>query len=198
MKKVISLVAACLLLTALLTGCGASGSSSSAAAGSSAPESSSASEPASEPAAGAGVKFGLGLVTELSGSDAADKDGKAVTAAAVLVDGEGKVLSCYIDVLDASVAFDATGVVTGDLTAPATKQELGADYGMAGISGIGKEWNEQADAVAAWTVGKTADEIAAGMGEDGKAADADLAAGCTVGVIDFVAAAVKAATRTPI
>ena len=70
----------------------------------------------------------------------------------------------------------------------------GADYGMLNASGIGKEWNEQADAFAAWAVGKTADQIAAGIGEDGKASDADLAAGCTVTASAFVAAAVAAAT----
>ena len=119
MKKFVSVLAAGALLATLLAGCGANSGSSSAALDSSAPESSSASEPASEStASGTGLKFGLGLVTEMSGSDAtAEKDGK----------GE-------------------------------------------------------------------ADVTAAGIGEDGKATDADLAAGCTVGASAFVAAAVIAAT----
>ena len=179
MKKFVSILAAGALLATLLAGCGSNSGSSSAAVDSSAPESSSASEPASEStASGTGLKFGLGLVTELSGTDAtADKDGKgeaAVTAAGVLLDAEGKVLSCCIDVMDASMPFTAEGAMNiAEGTEFASKQALGADYGMVGASGIGKEWNEQADAFAAWAVGKTAEEIAAGVGEDGKATDAD-------------------------
>ena len=198
MKKFVSILAAGALLATLLAGCGSNSGSSSAAVDSSAPESSSASEPASEStASGTGLKFGLGLVTELSGTDAtADKDGKgeaAVTAAGVLLDAEGKVLSCYIDVMDASMPFTAEGAMNiAEGTEFASKQALGADYGMVGASGIGKEWNEQADAFAAWAVGKTAEEIAAGVGEGGKATDADLAAGCTVGASAFVEAMDKA------
>ena len=48
-------------------------------------------------------------------------------------------------------------------------------------SSIEKEWNEQAEAFASYCVGKTMDEIIAiAAGEDGKPADVDLAAGCTM------------------
>ena len=200
MNKFVSVLAAGALLATLLAGCGANSGSSSAAVDSSAPESSSASEPASEStASGTGLKFGLGLVTEMSGSDAtAEKDGKGeadVTAAGVLVDGEGKVVSCYIDVIQVAMPFTAEGTMNiAEGTGFSSRHVLGADYGMLNASGIGKEWNEQADAFSAWTVDKTADQIAVGVGEDGKASDADLAAGCTVTASAFVAAAVAAAT----
>ena len=201
MKKFVSLFAASALLVTLLAGCGAGSSSSSAATGSSAPESSSASESASEPSSeatsGSGLKFGLGLSTSLSGSDAtADKDGSAeadVTAASVLVDGEGKVVSCYIDVMQAAMPFTAQGTMNVAEDADfRSKQVKMLDYGMKGVSPIGKEWYEQAAAFSEWAVGKTADEIAAGMGEDGKASDADLSAGCTITISAFVEAMDKA------
>ena len=62
-----------------------------------------------------------------------------------------------------------------------TKNELGDEYGMKKASSIQKEWNEQAAAFAQYCLGKTADEITGiAAGEDGKPADADLAAGCTM------------------
>ncbi len=201
MKKFVSILAAGALLATLLAGCGSNSGSSSAATGSSAPESAPASEPASEPSSesteGTGLKFGLGLVTSLSGSDAtADKDGSAeadVTAASVLVDGENKVVSCYIDVMQVAMPFTAAGAMNiADDAVFNSKQVLGTAYGMKDISPIGKEWDEQAAAFCAWAVGKTADEIAAGMGEDGKSSDADLSAGCTIIISAFVEAMDKA------
>ncbi|MFV0343461.1 MAG: hypothetical protein ACK5JH_11345, partial [Anaerocolumna sp.] len=85
------------------------------------------------------------------------------------------------------VNFDATGVVTSDLAGELkTKQELGADYGMVGNSSIGKEWFEQANALAAYVAGKTIDEVKGiALTEEGTPADADLASSVTVHIGDY-------------
>ena len=130
--------------------------------------------------------IGIGVSTKIDSSvDAGEEDGLAqayLTVTAVTVDSEGKVTSAAIDAVQANVNFDTTGKITTDLTAEIkTKNELGADYGMKVASSIEKEWNEQAEAFAAYCVGKTMDEITAiAAGEDGKPADVDLAAGCTM------------------
>jgi hypothetical protein len=83
------------------------------------------------------------------------------------------------------VEFDAAGLPVGfDPEAEIlTKNEKGFDYGMVAYnaSAIGKEWFEQAAAVADYAVGKTADELANGaVNAEGKAADADLATVATI------------------
>ena len=146
----------------------------------------------------ADLKTGLALMPKAESSvDAGETDGLAqadVSMAAVTVDGEGRVVACTIDAAQVKINFDAEGkVVTALDTAFKTKQELGADYGMKVASSIEKEWNEQADAFAAFCIGKTADEIAAiAAGEDGKPADVDLAAGCTMHPGNFQWLVVKA------
>ena len=68
---------------------------------------------------------------------------------------------------------------------------------MKSTSPIGKEWYEQVEAFEAWAKGKTAEEVKAGIGEDGYASDADLKAGCTIyanGFATVTAQAVENAT----
>ena len=145
-------------------------------------------------------KVGYGTVMSVSGSAAAaDADGKYgvnVTIANVALDKDGKFVTVALDVAQASnLKFDATGALKTDLATYAlkTKQEKGAEYGMAGASAIGKEWNEQANAFAAWCVGKTVEDVKAlALDAEGKATDADVLAGTTVHVSEFVEALVKA------
>ena len=133
-----------------------------------------------------GLKTGLALMPKVeSSADAGETDGLAqtdVSIAAVTVNAEGKIVACAIDAVQVKINFDKEGKLVTALDSQfKTKQELGADYGMKAASSIQKEWNEQADAFAAYCVGKTADEITAiAAGEDGKPADVDLAAGCSV------------------
>ena len=133
-----------------------------------------------------GLKTGLALMPGVSKSaDAGEENGFAqadVSIAAVTVDAEGKVIACTIDAAQVKISFDNEGkLITAFDTEFKTKQALGADYGMKAASSIEKEWNEQADAFAQYCVGKTAEEITAiAAGEDGKPADVDLAAGCTM------------------
>ena len=89
--------------------------------------------------------------------------------------------------------FDTTGKITSDLTAEvASKNELGDAYGMKTASSIGKEWNEQAAAYAAYAVGKTADEVNGTAVTEGVPSDTDLAASVTVHIADFNTVITKA------
>jgi hypothetical protein len=136
----------------------------------------------------AGDKLGLGITTDMSHSKAATADaaGSAQSYSfmtAVTQDAQGVVTSCLIDSLQGTVAFDAKGQITSDVNAaPQTKQELGDAYGMKKASKIGKEWFEQANAFAAYVVGKNAEQVAGIQLNEGKAAEADLASVATVTV----------------
>ncbi len=135
----------------------------------------------------AAVKTGLSFVTSLSSS----KDGQAqanIALTAVTVDDNGVITACAIDYIQAKIQFDENGKITTDkATEFQSKNELGDAYGMRVASSIGAEWNEQAAAFAAYCVGKTLEEVKnVAVTEDGKAADADLAAGCTLAVGEFL------------
>lgn len=161
------------------------------------------------PATTENVKFGAAVVVdETTGTSATDAKNGAFEAvfnvAVVLVDKDGKIVACKIDVVDNTVNFTLTGeaVAAGEFK---TKHELGTAYGMStnpyatDINGDGvvKEWNEQADILCAKVVGKTIDEVKAMVVEEGRG-NADLqTAGCTIAINGYVAAieaAVKNAT----
>ena len=141
------------------------------------------------------VKTGLSFTTNLSKS----KDGQSqanIAITAVTVDENGVVTQCIIDVIQGKIAFDATGKVTTDkATVFQSKQELGDGYNMRGASSIKAEWNEQANAFAAYCVGKTAEQLQGiALNEQGQAVD--VIASCTLtadeflpGVLDAIAKA---------
>ena len=139
-------------------------------------------------------KLGLGMTTSISTSkDAtAEADGSAVVysfIASVTVDANGVIQAADLDVLQAKVAFDATGKLTSDLSAPAlTKTELGEAYGMKKASPIGLEYYEQLAGLEAWLVGKTAADFKAAV--EGK--EETLMAVATVTLTDMVSAVEKA------
>ena len=132
------------------------------------------------------LRTGLYAVGSLSSSaSAGEEDGLIqtdVTIVAVTVDETGVITDCVIDAVQAKANFDSQGQLLTDLTVPVpSKNELGADYGMGSISGIGKEWNEQAQALADYVVGKTADEVLGiAVDEATKPAEADLASSVTI------------------
>ena len=148
-----------------------------------------------------GDKLVLATVNSLGSSkDAtAEKAGTAqLDAYITAVTMQGDVISsCYIDSVQAKIAFDAAGTVTTDLTAPVlTKNELGENYGMKAYAGSKYEWNEQAAAFAAYVTGKTAAEVAGiAVNEKAAPADADLAATVTISIGDFQALIAKAAAQ---
>lgn len=102
--------------------------------------------------------------------------------ALVATDADGKIQ--WLDIDTAKIPADGSQLKT--------KTELKGEYNMKGTSPIGKEWYEQAAAFETWAKGKTADDVANVAGEDGKATDADLSAGCTISITQFQAAVADA------
>lgn len=149
--------------------------------------------------AGKGDKLALSTNThmEKSKNATAEAEGQAqayATMAAVTWNGD-TITSCYIDAVQATVKFNASGSITSDIEAPVpSKNELGDAYGMKDTSGIGKEWNEQAAAFSAYVAGKTVDEVMGiAVDDSGKTTDADLSASVTIGIGEFQALIQKAA-----
>ena len=146
--------------------------------------------------------YGLGVQTSIGSSKpaSAEKDGTAQvdsTICALVVDDEGKIVSCLFDVAQTKVAFNAAGEITADMTAVIkSKQEKGDEYNMRPASPIGKEWYEQMTALESWCIGKTVEEVlATPLDESGKATDADLVSGCTVHINAQLKALEKAAAN---
>lgn len=149
------------------------------------------------------LKFGLGIVASSGEAKAADGDtnGEAdveVTAVAVLLDAEGKVVDVKLDTLAATTEWTSTGTAVAS-TEVKTKYELGDAYNMAafgkkhdGSEGKVLEWYAQADAFAATAKGKTAEEVKAFMTEDTYTTGDLAAAGCTISVGSIMKAFDKA------
>ena len=155
--------------------------------------------------AGALAASGLGSVTSMSGSEAAaDKAGSVTvntTMCALELDDAGKIAAVSFDIAQNKIGFDAAGALTSELTGEhPTKKELGDAYGMKGATSIGKEWYEQAEALEAWCIGKTVEEVVSmptydkGDGHHTQVPDdVDLKSGCTIDVGNFLQALQKAA-----
>ena len=133
------------------------------------------------------LKLGLGVLADASSS----KLEVTINYAAVLLDKDGKIVDCEIDTVVAS-AKSTDGV----LALPEevlTKGEQGDAYGMKAYSGIGKEWYEQAQALADYCVGKTKAEITGiAIGEGGKATDDTVKSFATMDISDLVKVVAKA------
>ena len=139
-----------------------------------------------------GVKTGLAVLTSLSSSKSAEteKDGLAQidsTIVAVTVDAGGKILDCVIDAAQTKIAFTVTGDVKTTDVVTKTKNELGAAYNMKSKSSIGKEWNEQAQALADYVVGKNVSQVKAiAVGEKGEPTGSDLKSSVTISIKGYV------------
>ena len=136
----------------------------------------------------------IGVVTSQSGAEVSH------TVAAIVIDKDYKIVSCRIDSLAIKADVDSEGKIitvpnseSGELK---SKAELGDEYGMLTNSPyFGSslaEWDDQVKAFESYVVGKTRDEVKAIAGEDGKAKDKALTAGCTIAVSDFTRAIDKA------
>lgn len=148
------------------------------------------------------LKFGMGVAVSAKASNAtpaneeeeiAAKDGSCEvdsTVAVITVDADGKVVACKIDSAQIKGSWTVAGVAN-ETTDFRTKLEKGNDYGMSKIGK--KEWFEQADAFETQCLGKTAAEIVALVGTDGKGVEAVQTAGCTITASGFAAAAAKIA-----
>jgi len=194
MKKIVTLLLMFTLILGLVSGCSTTKETSSdvTQAPTSAPTT-GAGEEVTTPAATSTAKTGLAVITSLSKSAAATADTEGLAQvdsliAAVLVGSDGKILDCKIDAAQTKIKFSADGKVTTDLASVVkSKQELGSEYGMKKNSKIGKEWNEQADAFAAYVIGKTTDEVSGiALNEKGNASDADLSASVSINIADYI------------
>ncbi len=171
MKKIISLILATVMLLSVLSlvGCGETNEA---------------------------LKFGLGITAYVENIKSAEGDVNgqgelASTAAAVLLDKDGKIVKCTIDALDSAIAFDAKGQYI-NANAFTTKKEAGKDYGMVAEKVSKKEWYEQVDAFEKLVVGKTLKDVKALIAKDNKGNDEVINAGCTIIISDFVSAIEKA------
>ena len=145
----------------------------------------------------AGDELVLTTINTIDGSAGQESGGAAQldSTIAVLTRKDGVITSCYIDALQAQIAFDDAGTITTDLTAKMpTKNELGEDYGMVAWGGAIAEWNEQAAAFSSYVTGKTAEEVAGiAVTEATKPADgSDLASSVTIAIGGFQALIAKA------
>ncbi len=130
------------------------------------------------------VKTGLSIVSGLSAENAGEKEGTAstdISLVAVTVDEDGVIDSCVIDAIQGKVLFGTDGQLISEPGGILSKNELGEQYGMKQASSIGREWNEQAAAVADYAIGKTVDELKnSAINENGAVKDADLASSATI------------------
>ena len=145
--------------------------------------------------------YKLGMGVELSTASSKENNAQVdATVAAVILDANGKIVQCRIDV--AQNKMDVTGGAVDTAKTFETKMELGSRYGMAGIvdnngDGVMKEWNEQANAFEAYVVGKTAAEVKAIQTQEANGHliavdEALLKAGCSMQITDFITAVAKA------
>lgn len=141
------------------------------------------------------VKLGLGIYSASEGDSSASviKNGKttyAHTVAAVLLDREGKILKCKLDVAEVSLSYSADGKYVPE-SEYKTKGELGDAYNMK-KGGAKLEWYEQRDAFCKTVEGKTLSDVKALVVGEGKGNDAVTSAGCTIVIDEFVRAIDKA------
>ena len=204
MKKLTAIVLTLLLCVGLLAGCGVTVVQYSPAA----PSTDAEPTPSSEPGDTAEVAEGelaLGFYMTAayasghsgSSSASADADGLAqanVDIYAVTINSEGVIVDCKIDAIQCKTNFNASGAITTDLTGEIrSKMELDDEYAMRGASSISAEWDEQVRALEEYCIGKTPDEVAGiAVDESGVATDADLVAGITMPLANFIDGVVNA------
>lgn len=152
----------------------------------------------------ADYKLGMGIVVNMDSSSSDSHNAQVdATVATVVLDADGKIVVCRIDVAQNKMNVADGAVDTSKVFE--SKMELGSRYGMANNpyssdnndDGVIKEWDEQAKAFEQYVVGKTVAEVEAmttkeAHGHQISADDALLAAGCTIQITDFRDAVVKA------
>ena len=144
------------------------------------------------------VKTGLAVIAAVNKStDAGANPGLAQidsTVVAVTVDGGGKIVKCVIDSVQSKINFNTSGQLTTPLdNLFPTKNELGESYGMNKASKIGKEWNEQAAALAKYVEGKTVEQVKAiAVDESMHPTGSDLKSSVTMSIGGYIEAIEKA------
>ncbi len=138
--------------------------------------------------------LGMGISPSVSVSEGrAQAD---VTVATVVLDDEGKIVSAQIDVAQTKINFPGGELQNLDEVDIRSKYQKKNDYGMISASQIGKEWFEQVDYFEKAIVGMTAEQVEniPVVNNNGHmVADDDIIyAGCTMHIVDFQAAVIKA------
>ncbi len=141
-------------------------------------------------------KLGMGVSLNMDSSSSEDHLAQVdATVASVVLDKDGKIVSCRIDCVQDKM--DVTDGTVDTAKTFLTKAELKEDYNMVKYSGCTYEWYQQAQAFEAYCVGKTAADIS-GMelvlNEEGHNVTTDeaLYATCSISIEDFIDAVVKA------
>lgn len=153
------------------------------------------------PAEADSYKLGMGIsVPAASVKEAtADEDASAQVSpcvAVILVDKDGAIAACKFDVAQSKAFVTADGVVLDKEQSFRTKDEKKEDYGMQKASPLAEgEWYQQAAFLANYLVGKTLEDINAIELKDAYPTDADILAGCTIHITDFIAALNDAFSR---
>ena len=141
------------------------------------------------------LKLGLGVYTTASATSATeDKNGEGqavMTVAAVLVDEKGKIVKCFVDCAENTVAYTADGKAIANASF-ATKYEQGDAYNMVEYGNANREWYAQADVFCALIAGKTISGVKALVASDNKGTAEVINAGCTIEISEFVLAIEKA------
>lgn len=142
------------------------------------------------------LKFGMGVYVDVSAATDADgevkgKGSAAITAAAVTLDADGKIVACVLDTAANDVTYTSEGKAIANESFK-TKGELGKDYNMKTYANATKEWFEQRDAFEALVVGKTLAEVKALVATGNKGNEEVTNAGCTIMIHEFVYAIEKA------
>ena len=144
-------------------------------------------------------KLGMGVVVSMDSSktDNAQVD---ATVATVVLDADGKIVACRIDVAQNKMNIKDGAVDTAKTFK--TKMELGTEYGMAGKvdndgNGVMLEWDVQAKAFEEYVKGMTVAQVEAIQTKEAGghqiAVDQKLLdAGCSMQITDFIAAVAKA------
>ena len=156
-------------------------------------------KPNPNPNTEAEYKLGMGVVVKTDSSKTGNAQVDA-TVATVVLDKDGKIVACRIDVAQNKMTI-TDGIVDTAKTFE-TKMELGDRYAMAGKvdndgNGVMKEWYEQTKAFEAYVVGKTGAEVAAMTtqtlnGHEVTTDKALLDAGCSMQIVEFRDAVVAA------
>lgn len=107
------------------------------------------------------------------------------TVAAIVTDKDGKIVLCRLDSVTYEAKYDDAGAL--QTTAPISNVAQGDDYDKYSPMPAGS-WYKQGAALEKYVIGKTQTEVAAIALEGGKATDAELKAGCSIGISDLLKA----------
>ncbi|UOO37481.1 hypothetical protein IZU99_09545 [Oscillospiraceae bacterium CM] len=197
MKKTLARLIAVWSILLIFSGCQSNPTTAPESASPSSPGASSSASASPSTSAGS-AKTGLAILTSLTKSkDAASADGLAevdATVVGVMVDKKGKIVKCAIDAVEAKIGFDKKGQLkTPTTTMFKTNDELGDAYGLKAVSGIGKEWYEQANAFAKYVEGMTIDDVKnIKVDEKNYPTQSDLKATVSISIGNFIKGLEKA------